>query len=265
MDAHTHTNMTRTPHRGPAIVLAGVTAVCASGIFALTAHGNYGYARDVMHLGTWWALGVPAAFDVLQAAALVVAVVDRGRTGWRWYAWFVFALANVSSVAGNLSDAHAHGLGWEGMAGAAWLPILLSLGVHLTVGAWRRALATTVEPATPPAATATPVVVTATPPTDRLAQRVRVSRTDAHPATPTAVPAPLHIVRPGGDPKPPPAPRTNGHTHGTPEQRAKAAYRAGEHDVAALHTKYAPAVHIGTVRRWVREVRAEQAGTGART
>jgi hypothetical protein len=151
--------------RTAAGVLITATAVVIAGIFTLTAHGNYGYGRDVMRLGDRFAYAVPVALDVLQIVAVAAAfVLAYAPFAVRVYAWAVFATANASSIAANLADAQARHLPWQGWIGAGVLPVLLSLGVHLAVVTWRHRPIVGDEAARPvPGLPATPIIEVSVP------------------------------------------------------------------------------------------------------
>jgi hypothetical protein len=116
------------------------TVVVAAVTFALSFHGLSDYGQHVAGVNGWMSWLVPVGVDGLTLCAVAATFLLRHASlHIRVYAWFVFAVAVGSSVAGNLSHAAARGLSWEGKIGAAAWPILLALASHLVI-VTRRAL-----------------------------------------------------------------------------------------------------------------------------
>lgn len=262
--------------------LLGCTGVVIGAGFALTFHGLYGYGRQLAHWGPMLAAFGPISCDGLTlvsiAATFLLAYVHAP---WRprAYAWFVFAVSCVASVAGNTAYALRPLPAWAGAIGAAMCPVFVTLAAHLGVVCWRHwqtprpaaasptEQAAALEPQTPThvATTQAPTPAAATPrrvdrddsDSTKLAQRVAVTRTSGQPAGPATIPAPLHLVPWAPEPAAPARPaRVKGEP--TALDKVRAAYLAGEQDTGVLHAKYAPTVHIGTVRRWVQDLRGTQ-------
>lgn len=268
-DAHARTNATHAATRTAAAVLIVATVLVIAGIFALTAHGNWGYGRDVMKLGERFALAVPVALDVLQIVAIAAAfMLARQPLRVRAYAWSVFGVANAASIAANLADAQARNLPWQGWIGAGTLPVLLSLGVHLAVVTWRHRPISVAAPAAQPEPVDAQPVAQARPAMDPPApQPVAQSRPTPGPVF-SAQSISVAPPTPTPKPTPPPATRRRPPANTPTEQRAQARelYAAGTGIGEILKQWNGTAPARRTVEGWTQDLRnAHAQARAART
>jgi hypothetical protein len=122
-------------YAGVALFALVLTVACAT--FTLTYHGLYGYGHDVTRLGRF-AVVIPIGVDGLALVGIAASfVLAHAPFRVRAYAWAVFAIGSLASIAGQLADAQARGLRWQGWVGSAFWPVGLALAAHLAVVTWR--------------------------------------------------------------------------------------------------------------------------------
>lgn len=123
---------TLTLPRSFALALTGMGLV-ALATFAVSAYGLFGYGAHVLHLGVL-AFVLPAGVDLLSLCGIYTTYVTRN-DAWhlRAYAWCVFGVPVVASVAGNAAFASTRGDATAGVIGAGFPPILLALAVHSVI------------------------------------------------------------------------------------------------------------------------------------
>jgi uncharacterized protein DUF2637 len=117
--------------------LLALTCAVAAVTFAISFHGLDGYGYHVMRLGRLAPL-VPVGVDLASLVSLLAAHMRRAdRWARRAYAWAVFAVTALLSVAGNLADGRARGLAPAGLVGVAMAPVVFVLVSHLAITSWR--------------------------------------------------------------------------------------------------------------------------------
>jgi hypothetical protein len=238
------TRPTDNSRRVAAWFLLGSTLLVAVITFILSFAGLTDYGARVARLG-WLSPLAPLAVDGLTLVAIAATFLLR-HAHWRLrlYAWLVFGIASVASVAGNLSHANARALSWDGMVGAALWPIFLALASHLAI-VTRRALernepaATSV--ATPPANVAVANVAAAV-------ERVSLAK-----------PRPVATRRPAAAKKRPPVRQPVSRDNEVAKQDARRRVKAGE-SCAQVATDLG--VTRKTVERWTEDIRASRHATG---
>jgi hypothetical protein len=253
-------------------VCAAIVAVVT---FVLSFHGLDDYGDTVAGLGrlSWL---VPLGVDGLTLTAIAATfLLARAAYRVRLYAWTVFAIANTASVAGNLSHANARHLPWDGAAGAAAWPILLTLASHLAI-VTRRSLARRISDADDQALSQPAVQVAAPADAASVSQDVAPAASDLPQADGAAVsqpaasdsgtaaaPVPPVVATPAA-PTAAPKPRQRRTTPGgTPRDNARRRVAAGESCATV-------AMSLGkdkrTVERWTADVReARQNGAAQAT
>lgn len=143
--------------------LIGLTAVVAGVSFSLSFRGLTAYGEDLMHAGGMSPL-VPLGVDAASLVAIVSAhMMESARWRARAYAWLVFGVTTVASIAGNLADGFARHLEPAGLVGVAAWPVIFAMVSHLALVSWRAHRADTEAPAEPVVSHAEPVAVTPRP------------------------------------------------------------------------------------------------------
>lgn len=264
--------MTHTESHGSDITAATPTAyralLCLTGAvaavtFALSYYGIRDYAERVMGLPRWMSWLAPVAVDVFSLVGLVSAIaLATARWRSRAYAWFVFVVAAVASVGANVAHANERRLAWEGIVGAAAVPLFFLLSSHLVVVVRRH--------------------VVSRRPAPSVSQPEGASRqvtADVAPVNGVAVPAPMshpHVSQvsldktpPGvpdvSQPVSPPATRAPARgasrpaTRGTDDPKMRAARRRVTKGDTCADVAVSLGVSKKTVERWTADIRASRA------
>lgn len=121
----------------PRLGLVVLTGAVAAVSFTISFHGLSLYGRDVMRIGglDWL---VPVGVDLASLVALVASHMRKSES-WtaRAYAWLVFVVTALLSIAGNLADGFARHLSTAGLVGVAAAPVVFALVSHLALTSWR--------------------------------------------------------------------------------------------------------------------------------
>lgn len=116
------------------VVLIAFTVLVALVTFALSFYGLEDFGRTGMGLPHWLSPLVPLGVDLFSVCGIAATYLLRfARARVRAYAWFVFLVPTLLSVAGNMAHAAHRNLGGAGIVGAAVAPVVLALSAHLVV------------------------------------------------------------------------------------------------------------------------------------
>jgi hypothetical protein len=133
-DAHANEALARGQWPGVLVALAAATALVALLAFAITAHGLYGFAREVWRLPVLLAAAAAVNADLLSLCGVFATYALRhSRWQVRLYAWLTFLLFNLLSVAGNEAYAAHQDLEMPGRVAAAVAPVALAFATHMLV------------------------------------------------------------------------------------------------------------------------------------